>query len=323
MYKNPSFLTPFQVLVAITLSLREREISDAPVLLAERGFASALHVFSKSGLDSGALDPKTLKILEVLFKHLVASAPSSEPDLVVYCRLDQPLTENHKRNQSRPGGEHNKVIPPEVLERLHRFHEYWLGGTDAAMVLRSLVPNLKLDMFNPVPMNVDIVCRAIIERLSPNLLPFGPVGPLNVSDRGLLFCGVQGVDPSEHNVAGGLNSKPDPTAGPLSSADWREFQEKDPDLALVRSALLCGGLGLLRENQTCGLLGRAVLSRKTEPSLCEGLVCLKDQHRTRIVVPAGLQKLVVSEAHAGLGAAHGAQGETLRRVSQHYWFPDL
>ena len=91
----------------------------------ERSIDAAIQVFCPYMLESNFLTPHQMELIkETASNCLTGSEKNSHPSYIVYCRSNP--SQCFERNKSREGSLHNKGVPLEVFEAVHRNYENWL-----------------------------------------------------------------------------------------------------------------------------------------------------------------------------------------------------
>ena len=127
-YANPKdkgFEFELQVLNSMARRAKRSMPWSLNYCFEERSIDSALQVFCPYMLESKFLTLRQMELLkETASNCLTGSEKNSRPSYIVYCRSNP--AQCFERNKSREGSLHNKGVPLEVFEAVHRNYENWL-----------------------------------------------------------------------------------------------------------------------------------------------------------------------------------------------------
>ena len=127
-YANPKekgFEFELQVLNSMARRAKRSMPWSLNYCFEERSIDSAIQVFCPYMVESNFLSHRQMELLkETASNSLTGSEKNSHPSYIVYCRSNP--AQCFERNKSREGSLHNKAVPLEVFEAVHRNYENWL-----------------------------------------------------------------------------------------------------------------------------------------------------------------------------------------------------
>ena len=134
-YANPKekgFEFELQVLSSMARRAKRSVPWSQNYCFEERSIDAAIQVFCPFMLESDFLTLRQMELLKDMESNcLTGLEKKTHPSYIIYCRSNP--TQCFERNKSREGSLHNKGVPLEVFEAVHRNYENWLRKNYASV----------------------------------------------------------------------------------------------------------------------------------------------------------------------------------------------